>query len=194
MIKGNNTYPKNYCIWLFLIFLVGPYHAKTQETSNPRIEIETDPLAYLLHGYSAHAAVTYGGFRTSAGVYGIKPLDFLKENDAFDVFTSGFDLKMDYLFGSVKGFYVGVQATYSRDRIGLKEATYREDLWGLNVGIRGGYRFLFGKLENQYRGFYLTPWAALLHNPSTKTIRHGDEEYKQAAWVPFPTLHLGWRF
>jgi len=170
------------------------FHGQTQEKLKPSLEIETDPLAYLLRGYSVHAAVTYGKFRTSVGAYGIKPPDFLKSNDAFYVFTSGFDLKTDYLFGSVKGFHVGIQATYSRDRIGLKDTDYREDLWGLNIGIRGGYRFLFGKPANQYRGFYITPWVALMYNPSTKTIQHGNEVYEQAAWVPFPTLHLGWRF
>ncbi|QNL48104.1 hypothetical protein H8S90_14950 [Olivibacter sp. SDN3] len=183
------------CISLYIMMLMMiPFYGSAQERVRPRFEIETDPLAFLLQGYSAHAAVTYSGFRSSIGVYGIKSPDFLKSNDAFYVYTSGFDFKTDYLFGSVKGFYAGVQFTYSKDRIGLRDAAYREDLWGLNIGLRGGYRFMFGKPENQYRGFYITPWVALLYNPSANTVWHGSEEYEQASWVPFPTLHLGWRF
>lgn len=178
----------------FLLCATLPFCVQAQKNPKPRLEIETDPLAYLLRGYSVHAAITYGGLRTSVGTYGIQTPDFLKGNDAFYVFTSGFDFKTDYRFGSVNGFYAGIQTTYSRDRIGLKGVTDREDLWGLNIGVRGGYRFMFGKLENQYRGFYITPWVALMYNPSAKTVQWGTAEYKQASWVPFPTIHLGWRF
>lgn len=191
----NNKRPIFYHrVLFFMVCTLLPFYGQAQENLTPSFEVETDPLAYVLRGYSIHAAVTYAGFRTSVGTYGIKLPDFLKSNDAFYVFTWGFDFKTDYLFGDVKGFYAGVQATYSSDRIGLKDATYREDLWGLNIGIRGGYRFLFGKQENQYSGFYITPWVALMYNPSKKTAQHGNEEYKQATLVPFPTLHLGWRF
>lgn len=192
--KNNREFFSHHRIIFFMICIVTPFCGQAQKNPRPSFEIETDPLAYLLQGYSVHVAVTYGGFRTSVGTYGIKPPDFLKSNDSFYVFTSGFDFKTDYMFGDVKGFYAGIQATYAKDHIGFKDASYREDLWGLNIGIRGGYRFLFGKPENQYSGFYITPWVALMYNPSRKTVQHGNEEYKQAAWVPFPTLHLGWRF
>lgn len=190
-------------LYLVVIAVVSPFYALSQKTKQPLIEIErdplayeieADPLAYLLQGYSLHAAVTYSGFRSSIGVYGIKPPKFLIDNDAFSVYTLGFDLKTDYLFGDIKGFYAGVQATYSMDRIGLKDEQYREDIWGLNIGVRTGYRFMFGKKENQYKGFYLTPWVALMYSPSAKTIQHGTQEYRQSSWVPFPTLHAGWRF
>lgn len=177
-----------------LLCAFSPFSGSAQRSPKPNLEIETDPLAYLFRGYSAHASVTYGNLRYSVGVYGIEPPDFLKGNDAFDVFASGFDFKTDYLFGSAKGFHAGIQATYGMDRIGLMDTTYREDLWGISIGIRGGYRFMFGKAENQYRGFYITPWAALMYHPSPKTVHHGDADYKQAAWFPFPTFHVGWRF
>src|SRR5690554_2512964 len=86
------------CVLFFMIFTVIPFYGQAQESPQPRFEIETDPLAYLFRGYSVHAAVTYTGFRTSIGTYGIKPPDFLKNNYAFSVFTSGFDIKTDYLF------------------------------------------------------------------------------------------------
>lgn len=182
---------------LAIVFSIGaaiPFYGQPQKNPESRFEIETDPIAYLLQGYSIHGAITYGGFRTSMGIYAIKPPDFLKSNNSFDVFTSGYDFKTDYLFGDSKGFYAGIQITLVKDRIELKETPYREDLWALNFGIRGGYRFLLGKPENQYSGFYITPWAALMYNPSGKVVILGNKEYKQAAWVLFPTLHLGWRF
>lgn len=182
------------CICLLTASMFTPIGVSAQERDQPRFEMEVDPLAYLLNGYSLHTAVTYSGFRSSLGIYGIQPPDFFLPNDAFSVYTSGVDLKTDYLFGDIKGFYAGLQLTYSKDRIGLKESDFREDLWGLNIGMRMGYRFMFGKKENQYKGLYLTPWIALMYNPSADTVQHQTEEYRQAPWVPFPTIHLGWRF
>ena len=182
------------CICLASVILLKPFSVLSQEMERPRFEIEVDPLAYLLNGYSLHAAATYSGFRSSIGIYGIKPPEFFLPNDAFSVYTSGVDLKTDYLFGDIKGFYTGLQLTYSKDRIGLKEADYKEDIWGLNIGVRTGYRFMFGKRENQYKGLYITPWIALMYSPSAKTVQHSNQEYRQASWVPFPTVHVGWRF
>jgi outer membrane autotransporter protein len=129
------------------------------------------------------------------GIFAIESPEFILQNDAFSVYTSGYDFKTDYLFGDHKGFYTGIQLTYTKDEIKLKEEEGTTDkLRGLNIGLRAGYRFMFGKKENQYKGFYLTPWVALMYNPSAKTIMQGTHEYKQASWVPFPTFHLGWRF
>lgn len=194
ILKSNKEFFFHYLVLFFTIYTVVPSYGQTQGNPGPDFEVETDPLAYLFQGYSIHVAVTCGGFRTSIGTYGIKSPAFLKSNDALYIFTSGFDFKADYLFGDVKGFYAGVQATYNRDRIGHTNATYRKNLWGLNIGIRGGYRFLFGKPENQYIRFYITPWVALMYNPSTKSVQHDSEEYRQAVWVLFPALHIGWRF
>lgn len=175
------------CIWV-----TNPSYGQSKDT---RLEIEADPLAYLFNGYSLHTAVTYSGFRSSLGVFGIKPPGFLLENDAFSVYTSGYDFKTDYFFGAIKGFYTGLQLTYTQDKIELREGQEGTDtLRGLNLGVRAGYRFLFGKKENSYKGFYLTPWVALMYNPSPKTIQQGSAEYRQASWIPFPTIHVGWRF
>src|SRR5690606_29806940 len=141
-------------------------------------------------------AITYSGFRSSLGIFAIEVPDFLLPDEAFTVYTSGYDFKTDYYFGDIKGFYAGLQFTYSKEEIELKneQSEGEDELRGLNFGIRAGFRFMFGKKENQYKGFYLTPWIALMYNPSPQTIQQGRQEYRQAAWVPFPTIHLGWRF
>jgi len=185
--------------YVFTILLaravLDPFNALSQSTESPKFEIESDPLAFVFNGYSLHAAITCSGFRTSLGVFAIETPDFLLENDAFSVNTSGYDIKADYLFGDSKGFFAGLQLTHTTDKIELKEVKGDTDkLRSLNIGIRAGYRFMFGRKENNYKGFYISPWAALLYNPSAKTIRQGNQEYKQASWVPFPTIHLGWRF
>ncbi len=198
MIKIKKAVTSFYiCMYVCLlsVSLLNPFGALSQDTEELRYEIETDPLAYLFKGYSFHAVVSYSGFRSSIGIFGLDQPKLFLQDDAFSVYTSGFDLKTDYLFGSIKGFYAGLQATYNRDRIALRDGQGdKEYLWGFNIGVRTGYRFMFGKRENQYKGFYITPWVALMYAPSPKTVQLGAHEYKQASWVPFPTFHVGWRF
>lgn len=158
------------------------------------LEIEADPIAYILSGYSFHLAYTFPDVRVSAGIFGIDNPDFLLNNDAFSVFSSGYDIKADYLFGQLKGFFVGTQITYGKERIELKEARIQNDFWDVTFGLRGGYRFTFGKARNNYKGLYLVPWIALTYTPGAETVQMGGEEYSQAAWAPFPTVHIGWRF
>jgi hypothetical protein len=171
-------------------FIYSP-ESHAQEKEAARLEVEADPLAYILNGYSVHLGVTYGNFRSSIGTFGIKQPSFQLDNDAFSVYFSGFDLKTDYLFGKTKGFHVGLQLTYGKDEIGLKGSSDHEDLWGLNIGARGGYRFMFGKAENKYRGFYLNPWATLIYSANAKTISKGTEAYKQSSVSIFPAVHVG---
>ncbi|GAB3333256.1 hypothetical protein GCM10027299_40560 [Larkinella ripae] len=65
---------------------------------------------------------------------------------------------------------------------------------GATLGLRTGYRFLFGKPERHRRGLYLVPWIALIHQPTAKTVQVEGQTYRQAEWSVFPTVHLGYRF
>lgn len=171
-----------------------PQVVEAQGRSRPHIEIEVDPLAYILNGYSLHTALAYPKMRFNLGVVGLKQPDFFLDNDAFTVYTTELDLKADYLFGKTKGWFAGLQFTYGKDRIGLKEDNYRENVWGATIGIRGGYRIMVGKANSQYKGFYISPWLAWLYTPVARTIKRKGETYTQPRWFPFPAIHLGWRF
>jgi hypothetical protein len=171
-----------------------PLYTIAQDKQKTGFEIEADPLAYVLKGYSLHAAVTYNNFRTSIGTFAIDQPDFFTGNKAISVYSSGFDLKTDYLFKKINGMHAGLQVTYGKERIGLKTGGDKQDLWGMNIGARIGYRFMFGKPENNYQGFYINPWIALIYSPDPKNITKGVEEYRQSSILLFPAVHVGWRF
>ncbi|WP_116774962.1 hypothetical protein [Sphingobacterium corticibacter] len=168
--------------------------AIAQESSTPRLEVEIDPLAYILKGYSFHAAMQYGSFRSSAGIFAISQPAFVVNNDAFSVYSSGFDVKTDFLFGTSKAWHTGLQVSYAKEQITLRENSNEQNVWGFNLGVRGGYRFLFGKAEKQYKGLYINPWLAILYAPSAKSINISQQTYKQSTIFPFPAVHVGWRF
>ncbi|MBE8721901.1 hypothetical protein [Sphingobacterium pedocola] len=170
-------------------------NAYAQLKSKVAFELEADPLAYMLNGYSIHAGITYGSFRSSAGIFAIKQPSFFTNNDSFSVYSSGFDLKTDYHFKKINGLFAGVQFTYGNDEIKLKTAPQTEEnIRGLNIGIRSGYRIMFGKAENEHKGFYINPWVALIFASDAKDKVIGPETYRQSAVSIFPAVHLGWRF
>lgn len=178
---------------MLILFCLLTFQAKAQKKVPTQFEVEVDPLAYILNGYSIHAAATYGSFRSSVGVFAIEQPAFFINNDAFSVYSSGFDVKTDYLFGEIEGWHSGLQITYGREEVTLKETQQETELWGINIGIRGGYRLMLGKAENE-RGLYINPWLAVIYSPNPSTVNKGNRQYKQSSLSPFPAIHVGWRF
>lgn len=180
---------------LLLLTLVTGFDsiAQKQPTAN-RFEIEADPIAYILNGYSFHVGYTLGHVRFDAGVFGIKQPKFAMENNRFSVRSSGFGIKADYLFRASKGFFLGLQSDYGTDKIGLKGSPIKQESESLMLGVRTGYRFMFGKKENRYKGLYLVPWVALINTLDPAVVTQNDQRYEQKKWSVFPTVHLGYRF
>jgi hypothetical protein len=159
-----------------------------------RFELEADPIAFILNGYSFHVGYTMGHIRLDAGVFGIRQPDFALQNKLFSVFSSGAGIKADYLLRKNRGLFFGLQSDYGTDKIGLKSHENTRSVSGATVGLRTGYRFMFGKKANQYKGLYLVPWIALINSPNPHVIRDNGHEYAQPRWSVFPTVHLGYRF
>lgn len=162
--------------------------------SSDRFEVEADPIAFILNGYSFHAGYTMGHLRFDAGVFGIKQPDFALENKLFSVFSSGGGIKVDYLLRRNRGLFFGLQSDYVTDKIGLKSEDDTRSVSGMTLGLRTGYRFMFGKKERQFKGLYLVPWVGLIHSLNPSVVTKGGQTYTQASWSIFPTIHLGYRF
>ncbi len=167
---------------------------KAQSKLPDGLELEVDPFAYFLKGYSLHLGYSIPFLRFSLGVFGVQQPDFVLKNPDLNVFTSGLDLKTDFLPQKIKGFLWGVQSTYSTDVISLKAGRLRVKHSGINIGVRGGYRFMLGQVSKDYNGLYIVPWIALLYSPDATKIPLGGTLYHQPKLFLFPTIHAGWRF
>ena len=186
----------NATIRFVLIFVLAfPLHSNAQRQSfQNHFELEADPIAFILSGYSLHAGYTVSHIRFDLGVFGIKQPDFALENKRFSVFSSGLGVKVDYLLRKNRGAFFGLQSDHATDKIRLKTSEGSESVSGLTLGFRTGYRFMFGSKENQYNGIYLVPWVALIHSFNPSMVISGGHQYKQSQWSVFPTVHLGYRF
>lgn len=173
-------------------------NAQTFKKDN-HFEIETDPIAFIFHGYSAHAGYQSGHLRWDVGVYGIKVPSFFSDNNNFNFKSNGGGIKMDYLFQKRKGLLLGIESNISAEHVSPKSSNSNDDITktftNVSVGMRIGYRWMLGNKSNGYEGLYIFPWVSFLSfnlNPQAASIQ--GQEYRQKTLSFFPTVHFGYSF
>lgn len=179
---------------LFFVFLATQTLAQTNALPFKKtIEIEVDPLAYLLNGYSVHGVYNHDHLRFDLGIFGIEQPAAVTGKKDFRVMTRGFGLKANYLIARVNGAYAGVDFGYAANEVTLKETGDRDTGHNLSAGVHVGYRFfLFPRRDNFLKGIYLTPWAGISYNHVYDRVKLGNYEEGNIGY--FATFHLGYRF
>lgn len=156
------------------------------------IEIEIDPIAFGLKGYSFHVAYAVKKTRFDIGVFALElPEDSNNEN--FTVSFTGYGAKWDYVGDRVDGMFWGVEAGTSivnfkydnpDSSLSNEETTRTLNTYGLRFGYRIGID-----------GFYITPWLGINSaNLIGDDVTLGGETYDQQEIIFFPTVHIGYRF
>ena len=156
-------------------------------------ELEVDPLAYLLHGYSVHGIYNHKHLRFDAGIFGIEQPAAITGKKDFKVITRGFGLKVNYMIKKVNGMYAGLDLGYAANEVTFKESDRTDTGHNLSLGAHAGYRFfMFPQKANALGGIYLTPWAGISYNHVYDAVKL--DNYKERALGFFATFHLGYRF
>jgi hypothetical protein len=166
-----------------VLFLALPSSAAAQ------IELEADPIAYALNGFSLHLAKGLGSVRVNVGTFGIDVPAAFHGNDGWTATMRGAGVKVDYLGARSDGLFVGVDGGYMRNRYALVGGDETVVRGVVGVGVRGGYRLPLGG-----SGLYVAPWVGLSYNFNGDDVAIGGETFERSALVPFPTVHIGWRF
>jgi hypothetical protein len=155
------------------------------------IEIEADPIAYGLHGYSVHVAKVFDtNNRLQLGAFGYEIPKFYGGNGWFSRRGNGVTFKYDRFLGNrTKRVFVGAEGDFTRTRYTLdatRERTYRNDV---TIGPRVGYRFIVGS------HLYVTPWVSCgyVFNPGAAVVIE-NQKFERSSFGFFPTVHVGWRF
>ena len=156
-----------------------------------RWELETDPTAFALRGFSAHVGhpISDGKLRLQLGAFGAETPEWIHGNRGFTENSRGATFKVDYFILRPRaGLFVGADSNYSRVRYELdqnRERTYR-NIAGL--GPRVGYRF------NTGQHFYVTPWVSADYQFNAKDVTMSGKTFHESKFTVFPAVHLGWRF
>lgn len=157
------------------------------------VEIEIDPIAYLLNGYSVHGIYNHQHFRFDLGYYGIETPGKLTGNENYHIRSTGFGLKVNYLIKKVNGFYTGVDMGYGETTATENDSKFEDKGHNLSLGGHLGYRlFLFPHQHNALNGLYITPWAGISYNHVYDKIKFAN--YKDSKLGYFATFHVGYRF
>lgn len=180
-----------------MLFLVGTaLYSFAQETkTESRYEIEIDPVAYALKGYSLHGIYVHNRIRTDLGVFGIVQPQEYSGNKGFEVKTKGVGLKVNYLLNQKQTWFSGIGLGYSNNNIRLLKAIETQSEKIVSVGFHLGYRwFMFKNTGNTFKNLYLAPWFSIDYNRPLNRVYFENQNYKQRAVSFFPTLHIGYKF
>lgn len=152
------------------------------------LDVEVDPLAYALGGYSVHAGLARGRLRLDLGAFALDMPEFAHGNDGLSAAFHGVGIKLDvFARTDQSGPFIGVEASWAR-------STVEHDASGaiavdsdLRLGVRGGYRFMLSQR------WYAVPWIGVSRAQDAGDIAVGDTMFHSPRWFVFPALHVGYR-
>lgn len=181
-------------IALLIALVSGTLMAQNEKLQFKRtLEIEVDPIAYVMKGYSVHGIYNHNHFRYDLGVYGIETPGKLTGNKDYQIRNTGFGLKANYMIGKVNGLYAGIDAGYGQTKATQNESKLSDLGHNISIGTHVGYRlFLFPNSRGPVSGIYLTPWAGISYNHTYDKIQLPG--YKDSKLGYFATFHVGYRF
>lgn len=158
------------------------------------IYIEADPFAYINNGYSVHLGYENWGMRFDLTKVKVDfPISFEEafyKTKAFDLITNISGVKVDYIGNRTnwtKGAFVGLDVNHQKQSFTHRETLLNKNLNTFNIGIRTGYKI------NLFKGFYITPWAAVWKNVNKNASFNVDRDSittKDFDWIA--TFHVGY--
>ena len=153
-----------------------------------RADVEVDPTAYVLGGYSLHVGLGYQRLRVDLGAFAMEVPAAIHGNDGVTQFFDGFGAKLQYFpFAAQRGGFAGVDAGVSHvlaRRDGTDLAARQTQL---SAGVHAGWRFLIAA------DFYATAWVGVSRQLGADDVMLGGEPVEAQRWVVFPAIHLGYR-
>ncbi len=86
-----------------------------------RADVEIDPTAFVLDGFSLHSGLGTGHWRVDLGVFGMTVPEAVHGQDGFDLSFDGYGATLQcFLFKPQTGGFVGVDGGVIRARVALK--------------------------------------------------------------------------
>lgn len=155
------------------------------------VEVEVDPIAYGLDGYSLHLILAGKSIRFDMGAFALELPEDTK-NPNYTVFFEGAGIKLDFIGGRTDGTFWGLE--YSASTLTFQYDDRADSSPGVETirrlkqyGIRVGYRF-------GVEGFYLSPWIGVSRGRLSEPVALNGKPYQFDQWFFFPTIHIGYRF
>jgi hypothetical protein len=160
-----------------------------QHAFSQKIDLEADPIAYALNGFSIHAGLNTDHVRYNFGIFGIEIPESFHGNEGFNSFMWGTGIKTDYFFRSTEsGFYTGAGLDLTSLRISLEDTDSETTVAQVSAAINIGYKI---KVTQH---LFVKPWFGLSYLFNANDVEIDGQIFEQSSIRPFPTVHVGWSF
>ncbi len=154
-----------------------------------RFDVEIDPMAYAMDGYSMHLGGSTEHWRMEVGLFGMHLPEWVHGNKGFSASFTGYSVALQtFPFAKRTGPFVGIGGGMIRPLIELDDTNMAKRLREFSVGTQVGWRI------DVVDGFYVSPWVGLDYSFDVHDVKLGGKTYKNSPWTIFPTVHLGYRF
>jgi hypothetical protein len=173
---------------VFFVALLGASTVAHAQSSPVRMDLEIDPTAYALAGYSVHLGAGSGRLRVDLGMYSLDVPRFAHGNRDFDVSFDGAGARLQWFRSAEQiGAFADVSAGITRKHIRLtgSDAFNRTNVFG--TGIDVGWRFALPA------GFYVTPWAGVEYDFGVHDVVLDGRAFRDRSISPFAAVHVGYR-
>ncbi len=152
------------------------------------LDVEVDPLAYVLSGYSVHAGVRFQRLRFDLGAFGVSVPEAFRATAALSERQDGFGIKVDYLFTTGRWVpFAGLSVSHTLVRLQEPASGIAVSSWSTAPAVRAGQQV------DVAWGFYLSPWVSLGYALEDRPDDVAGVAHDPSPWLVFPTVHLGWR-
>lgn len=191
---------RNLIICGILIFILS--NKIFSQSHNPEVNyeeliyVEVDPFAFINKGYSFHLGYENWGFRFDLTKVKVDfPVSFEEafyKSKKFDLVSNISGIKIDYIGNRsnwTKNAFVGLDINYQKLSFEHRNTLQRKNLNTFNIGLRTGYKIPI------FKGFYITPWAAVWKNvASIQEFTVADDHIQTNEWDWIVTLHFGYAY
>ena len=151
-------------------------------------DLELDPTAYALDGFSLHVGLGFRALRVDLGTFGLRVPEFVHGQSHFEQRFDGYGVKVQYFpFADQRGAFIGVDGAYSRSLIRLQGSQLAARDRQFALGINAGFRF------DLPANFYITPWLGVGYAFGADDVTLGDQTFDVNPLIVFPAVHLGYR-
>lgn len=161
---------------------------RAQQAPTNHLEIEIEPVAYLLGGAGGHVGYQTGRWTYTLEVFGLTVPRSLHGNEGFEASPLGAEIHFERSFGGERGgFYAGPEIGVNQLTVTHKPSGERATRIRYGIGVRGGYQWYPG-----WGDLYVSPVAGLVYTLNSESVRIRNHRFKTGPVTPFVTVGLGW--
>lgn len=151
-------------------------------------DVELDPIAYALDGYSLHVGLGWQRWRLDLGAFAMTIPEAIHGNADFDVSFDGYGAKLQWFaLAEQEGLVLGIDGGLVRVLVQRKGQKLADRDRAYTVGTNLGYRV------NVIDELYVTPWIGVGYALSAKDVTLDEATFTARRWQVFPAIHLGYR-